>query len=262
MKIRLAVQVCTAIVCLAAPLAAQGNRWWSWPADPDPQAVERGRPEFVRSCGRCHADNLTGTAKGPNLIRTARLRKDADGTAVAAVVRAGIPAKMPSFQLADEAMSDLIAYMRWAVQKYDRVSPGAPPDDYPVERLLTGNAAAGKAFFNGAGGCNACHSPTGDLAGIAKKYPPVFLQARFLMPRPTKPRTADVTLPSGEKVSGELKVLNTYDVTLVSGGKTLTWPAELVKVDVHDPLAPHRALLPKYKDEDVHNMFAYLWTLQ
>ncbi len=169
---------------------------------------------------------------------------------------------MPSFQLADEAMSDLIAYMRWAVQKYDRVSPGAPPDDYPVERLLTGNAAAGKAFFNGAGGCNACHSPTGDLAGIAKKYPPVFLQARFLMPRPTKPRTADVTLPSGEKVSGELKVLNTYDVTLVSGGKTLTWPAEQVKVDVHDPLAPHRALLPKYKDDDVHNMFAYLWTLQ
>ena len=75
-------------------------------------------------------------------------------------------------------------------------------------------------------------------------------------------QTADVTLPSGEKVSGELKVLNTYDVTLVSGGKTLTWPAELVKVDVHDPLAPHRALLPKYKDDDIHNMFAYLWTLQ
>ncbi len=282
MKIRLAVQLCIGVIGLAAPLAAQGSRWWSWPADPDPQAVERGRPEFVRSCGRCHADNLTGTPKGPNLIRTARLRKDADGTAVAAVVRAGIPAKMPSFQLGDEAMSDLIAYMRWAVQKYDRVSPGAPPDDYPVERLLTGNAAAGKAFFNGAGGCNACHSPTGDLAGIAKKYPPVFLQARFLMPRPTKPRTADVTVvsgekasgekasgekasgekASGEKVSGELKVLNTYDVTLVSGGKTLTWPADQVKVDVHDPLAPHRALLPKYKDDDVHNMFAYLWTLQ
>ncbi len=258
MKIRLLV-----LVCVAAPLFAQGNRWWAWPADPDPQAVERGRVQFVTSCGGCHADNLTGTAKGPNLIRTSRVRKDADGSAITAVVHAGIPAKgMPSFQLGDGELKDVIAYMRWAVQKYDRVSPGAPPDDYPIERLLVGNAAAGKAFFNGKGNCAVCHSVTGDLAGIAKKYPPVFLQARFLMPRATKPRTATVSLRSGEKVSGELKVLNTYDVTVVDGGKPRTFAADEVQVEVKDPLAAHKALLPKYSDDDVHNMFAYLWTLQ
>ena len=38
------------------------------------------------------------------------------------------------------------------------------------DKLLTGNAEAGKAFFNGAGGCAGCHSPAGDLAGIARKY--------------------------------------------------------------------------------------------
>ena len=170
---------------------------------------------------------------------------------------------MPPVGLSDDSMKDVIAWVQWAVQKYDRVSPGPPPDDYPVERLLTGNAEAGKQFFQGAGKCGTCHSATGDLAGIARKYPPVFLQSRFLMPRATKPRTATVTLSSGERVSGDLKTLNTYDVVLQdAAGKTHAFVADEVKVEVNDPLAAHRELLPKYTDADVHNLFAYLWTLQ
>ncbi len=259
MKIRFVVWLMAAV-----PLFAQGNRWWAWPADPDPQVAERGRAEFARACGNCHAPNATGTKKGPDLIRTALVRHDKDGSAIAALVRNGHPAKgMPAIAMTDVQMKDLVAYIQWVVQKYDRVSPGPPPDDYPVELLLTGNADAGKAFFNGAGGCNGCHSVTGDLAGIAKKYPPVFLQSRFLMPRATKPRLATVTLASGEKVIGELKTINTYDVVIQeAGGKPLTFVADDVKVEVRDPLAPHRALLPKYTDADVHNMFAYLWSLQ
>lgn len=158
---------------------------------------------FGGSCAGCHAAKATGTAKGPNLIRSAVVRKDAEGTATAALIRAGIPGKgMPGHQLSDAEMSDLIAFLRWTVQKYDRVSPGPPAETYPVERLLTGNAEAGKAFFTGAGGCAGCHSASGDLAGIGKKYPPVFLQSRFLVPRATKPKTATVTLASGEKVTG------------------------------------------------------------
>ncbi len=251
------------LLCLAAPPAlSQGNRWWAWPADPDPRSVERGRGEFARACGDCHAANASGTAKGLNLIRAARVRHDKDGSAIAAVVRSGLTG-MPPIALTDSQMKDVVSYIEWAVQKYDRVSPGPPPDDYPLERLLTGNAADGKAFFNGKGGCGGCHSVTGDLAGIAKKYPPVFLQSRFLMPRATKPRMATVTLVSGEKVEGELKMLNTYDVTVLpAGGKPQTFPADQVKVEVRDPLAAHRELLLKYSDADVHNMFAYLWSLQ
>src|SRR2546430_8222249 len=33
-----------------------------------------------------------------------------------------------------------------------------------------------RSFFNGAGGCKNCHSPTGDLATIATKYSPIDLQ--------------------------------------------------------------------------------------
>jgi cytochrome c oxidase cbb3-type subunit 3 len=33
-------------------------------------------------------------------------------------------------------------------------------------------------------------------------------------------------------------------------------------VEVHDPLAAHRALMRKYTNTDVHNLFAYLETLK
>ena len=36
-------------------------------------------------------------------------------------------------------------------------------------------AALCRAYFSEAGKCASCHSPTGDLAGIAKKYATLFL---------------------------------------------------------------------------------------
>jgi len=257
-------KVVFALVGIAACAAAQNgsSRWWAWPKDPDAASAERGRSIFAKECADCHAANATGTAKGSNLIRSALVRHDKDGSAIAAVVNKGAVG-MPRRELASGDIQDVIAFIELAVQKYDRVSPGPPPDDYPVERLLTGDAAKGKVFFNGTGGCIGCHSVTGDLAGIAAKYPPVFLQSRFLMPRATKPRIATVTLASGEKVTGELKTLKTYDVALQdASGKLRTWVVDDVKVEVRDPLATHRELLERYTDADVHNMFAYLWTLK
>ena len=34
------------------------------------------------------------------------------------------------------------------------------------------------------------------------------------------------------------------------------------KVDMHDPLAPHKELLPTYRDADIHNVTAYLASLR
>ena len=53
---------------------------------------------------------------------------------------------------------------------------------YKRLNVVTGDAKAGEAYFNGAGGCKSCHSPTGDLAHIATKYPPEPLQTRFVWP--------------------------------------------------------------------------------
>ena len=53
---------------------------------------------------------------------------------------------------------------------------------FQTQNILTGNAKAGAAWFNGAGKCSTCHSATGDLKGIGGRYDPATLLGRFLFP--------------------------------------------------------------------------------
>jgi hypothetical protein len=54
-----------------------------------------------------------------------------------------------------------------------------------------------------------------------------------------------------------------FDVALRDAqGEYHAWPRELVKVEIPDKLAGHRALLGKYSDADLHNLTAYLVTLK
>src|SRR6202012_1438935 len=82
-----------------------------------------------------------------------------------------------------------------------------------VADLQTGNVEAGKAYFNGAGGCANCHSPTGDLAGVASRYEGLQLEERMLYPKDVKSKVT-VTLASGEAVSGTLEYLAEFTVGL------------------------------------------------
>lgn len=247
----------------AAPAQIQ-RWWWAWPGPPDAQSVERGKVEFGKACAPCHAANAAGTSKGPSLMRSTLARHDADGSAIRSLIESGAShGKVPPIRMSRAEANDVVAYIEWAIQNYDRTSAGAPPRSYPLSKLLVGNAEAGKAFFNGAGGCAKCHSPTGDLAGIGSKYAPLDLQSRFLMPRSQKPVMATVTTSTGEKISGRVLTINNFDVSIQDAdGKTHQWPADSVKVEKQDPLEAHRELLPKYTDADVHNVFAYLVTLK
>jgi cytochrome c2 len=143
-----------------------------------------------------------------------------------------------------------------------------------VLNVLTGNAQAGAAYFNGAGGCTSCHSASGDLAGIASKYDAPTLQQRLLFPRTvapgrrsasaSKPVTITVTLNNGESISGTLVHLDDFNVALRdANGNYHSWrrTAQL-KIDLHDPYAAHEELLDQITDTDIHNLVAYLETLK
>ena len=88
------------------------------------------------------------------------------------------------------------------------------------------------------------------------------MEERFLSPRGAPP-TLTVTTPSGEQVSGKLAHLDEFSVALRdAAGWYHSWPRDDVKVSVQDPLQAHRELLTQYTDADIHNLFAYLETLQ
>ena len=179
------------------------------------------------------------------------------------VIREGRPEKgMPAVPLSAAQIADTVAFLHSELKRLDRTSPGKPSrDHFTLELLLTGNAQSGKQFFYGAGGCAGCHSPTGDLAGISKKFPPAELQTRFLYPI-GKPTSVTVTLASGIKMEGTLLTMDAFNLSMKDrDGWSHSWPLSAVKAEVKDPLAAHRALLKTITNADVHNLFAYLVTL-
>jgi cytochrome c oxidase cbb3-type subunit 3 len=230
----------------------------------DPAAVGRGRSLFGSTCGFCHGADATGS-RAPDLVRSSITLRDDAGDLLSPVIRNGRPEKgMPSFStLKDDQIANIVAFLHHQATAARRSSH--VPGDYPLAKLMTGNAAAGEAYFNGAGGCVHCHSPSGDLAGVAKRFSPVDLQQEMVYPsKKTLKKTAIVTLPDGSKFEGTVQQDDEFTIALVAkDGWYRSWPKTTgVSVAVQDPLAEHRELMSKYTDSDIHNLFAYLETLQ
>jgi cytochrome c oxidase cbb3-type subunit 3 len=223
-------------------------------------AAERGRKQFEQSCGFCHGADATG-ARGPDLLRSPLVAHDLKGEQIGPVIHEGRPDKgMPAMALTDAQILDIAAFLH--ARAAEAMHSARVPKVYAIEKLLTGNAEAGKTFFNGAGGCNKCHSPTGDLAGIAGKHEPIDLQARMLYPG-GKHTTAVITLPSGEQVKGSVEHADDFVIAVRDeNGWYRSFRRERVKVEVQDRLAGHRELLNTLTQADVHNVFAYLETLK
>lgn len=239
---------------LATMLAAQ---------QPDPQAVERGRRAFVSACGFCHGDDATGN-RGPDLVRSPLVNHDDHGNLIGPVIKNGRPDKgMPAFPMSDSQVADIVAFLHGQVLA--ALHSAHVSGDYPLEKLLTGNAAAGKQYFFGAGGCSACHSPTADLAGVAKRLKPIDLQSKMIYPghRGEQQGTVTVLLPSGKRIEGRLAHLDEFSVALWnSAGWYQSWPRSEVKVTLHDPLEGHKKVMETITNTEMHNLFAYLETLQ
>jgi cytochrome c oxidase cbb3-type subunit 3 len=226
--------------------------------------VQRGISQFKQSCSMCHGSEAKG-ATGPNLIESSLVRHDENGNLIGEVIREGrLPKGMPAFpDLNAGQVADIVSFLHAAIEVADNRNSGGPARGYPLKRLLTGDVGAGKQFFDGDGGCSKCHSVSGDLKGVAKRYSGLELEGQMLYPT-VKSGTAVVSLASGEKVKGQLLHLDPFYVALLdSGGNYRSWPLKTgVKVDVDDPLREHRELLERYKDKEIHDVFAYLETLQ
>jgi len=225
-------------------------------------AIDRGRSQYQQACGFCHGPDATG-ARGPDLVRSALIAHDVKGDLIGEVIRNGRPDKgMPALPLTAEQISDIAAFLH--ARSKEAIESSGVPSDYPFEKLLTGNAEKGKAYFEGAGGCTKCHSPVGDLAGIAHKYNSIELQAHMLYPK-EQPVLATLTLPTGEQLSGTVSHIDDFSIGIRIGDKNgwyRSFPRTKVKVELKDPLQAHRDLLPKISETQMHDLFTYLYTLK
>lgn len=237
-------------------------------AVPDAAAAERGQKLFASNCSFCHGIKATGGDTGPDLVRSSLVLHDQKGELIGQVVHNGRPNKgMPAFaSLTDAQIYDIAEFLHMRVE--DTANRGT----YKLENVLTGDPKAGEAYFKGPGKCDTCHSVTGDLAHIGSKLSPGDLQQAFLYPgargyepgKHEKVQKVKVTLPTGQTISGELKRLDDFNVSLYdeSGDYHSIPRGPETKVTLDDPLAAHRELLGKYTDADMHNLTAYLATLK
>ena len=216
---------------------------------------------FQQNCAFCHGRDAGGGETGPDLTRSKLVSADVGGDKIGDVVLHGrVDKGMPAFQFSPEQITQLAAFIH--AQQTKAMSQSGKRKGVDVADLQTGNVDAGKAYFNGAGGCANCHSPTGDLAGIASRYEGLQLEERMLYPKDVKNK-ATVTLPSGETVAGTLEYLDEFTVGLRDASGTYrSWPVSAVKVKVDAPVEAHVALFPKYTDADIHNLMAYIQTLR
>ncbi len=269
----------------AAPAAAPGRRRGGGgfgltmgPNDRqviDPAAEARGRTVYIAECLTCHGSKARGSrddapesSREPDLVRSLVVLHDRYGNTIGPFLAKGHPMQSgkPSASLSEPQVKDLSHFLHAMVDETLRSGPYRQPVN-----VLTGDAEAGKGFFDGAGRCSTCHSPAGDLAHIAAKYDPVTLQQKLVFPQTfslrrggsaaaPQPVMVTVTPATGEAVTGALVHLDDFNVALRdSSGAYRSWKrTPELKVEKKDPYAAHVELLRVYTDKNIHDVLAYL----
>lgn len=241
----------------------------------DAEAIARAKPVFEAQCGFCHGNDARGRAGGPDLARSLVVLADTGGKELAGYLRTGrVDRGMPAFPgLTDQQLTDIAEFL------HERLEAARSRTATDTMASLVGDAKAGAAYFSGPGRCTTCHSITGDLAGIGAKYDPAALQGRIVNPRPgpgagrgqaavpspRSTRTVTVTLENGQTFSGALDFVSEFAVTLIEASgarRTFKREGSVPKVAITDPLQAHFDMLRTFRDKDMQDLTAYLWTLK
>jgi mono/diheme cytochrome c family protein len=259
----------------------------------DQAAHDRGRALWASHCIDCHGSQARGSDTGPNIIRTKVVNFDRSATVAGSVLgpflKAGHPtqSKKPSASFTEDEVVGLANFLRQRVNDTMRGSPL-----FTVGDIVVGDPKAGEAYFNGDGGCAACHNATTrNLAGVATRIPePVDLQQRMLFPGgggrgrggrgapPAAPAgggraaaavdrnaiTVTITPASGAPMSGVLVEESDFYITMrdSDGAVRVVRRTPGLKVTKTNPLQAHIDLLDRVSDKQIHDLVAYLETLK
>lgn len=245
----------------------------------DPALIERGKALYSVSCSACHGADLRGGGMGgPNLLRSPVVLMDQAGELILPIVRGERKERgMPALPLQDDEVRAVAEFIH-NVLSLGR-GQGAPPEsDLPPPNSIVGDASAGQQYFGAK--CSTCHSPAGDMKGLATRVPEgKELQNFWVTGGVTSGRrgggpgaapdsktvTAAVTLPAGETVEGPILRIDNFLITLrLADGSQRSFrrDGDRPKVVIKDPLEPHKAMLPTLTDKDMRDVTAYLATLK
>jgi cytochrome c oxidase cbb3-type subunit III len=234
----------------------------------DPASIERGKTLWGVNCTFCHGpDARGGDGGGPNLLRSSAMLDDRKGELIGPIVQKGRGA-MSAIPLSSAQIADIAAFLH-SIPVSSRTGPS-------TLSIVVGDVKKGEAYVSQT--CAKCHTTSALRAFAGKLDDSKTMQQMWLMPGsggrgagpntapiPAPPITAVVTLASGERVEGRVDQIDDFTVTLrMADGRrrTITTFGTTARVELRDPLQPHKEMLPLYTDSDIHNVTAYLASLK
>jgi len=220
-------------------------------------AIATGYNVYMQNCALCHG--IEGNwIEGIDLSRS-QFRTVVTDHDLMEVVRTGAgDGRMPSFDLTDQQLDGLIAFIRI----------GFDPEGTPVS---IGDAEQGRALFNGKGGCNSCHRVKGvgprtapDLSDIGLLRMPAVLQRTLVDPQAALMpinRPVTVVTRDNETITGRRLNEDTYTVQLIDSQEQLR---SLRKADLKlYEVSPNPIHQPTtLSSEEVADLVAYLMSLR
>ena len=220
--------------------------------------IAYGLSLYTAKCVTCHGPQ--GDAAGGVNLRSGTFRNAATDQDLARFIRAGSPAGMPPVALDNSEMAGIIAYLR-------------NMNALDAANVKPGNAARGRALFEGKGACTSCHrvgrngSRVGpNLTDIGALRSAGSLQRSLLDPssqmmpinRPVRAVTKDGTVITGRRLNED-----TYSVQIFDERERLH---SLVKADLRELTIAKTSAMPSFKGtlsaEEHADVIAYLLSLK
>jgi putative heme-binding domain-containing protein len=221
--------------------------------------VEAGQRLYGPQCQVCHGANGDGV---PGIdLKLGRFRRASSDDDLARTITSGVPGTgMPAFVLRPEELVAIVAFIR----------AGFDPASASVR---VGDAARGRALFQGNAGCAECHRVNGlgprvapDLSDIGAIRTLAALQRALLAPAESLlpiHRAVTVVTKDGRTLHGRRLNEDTYTVQIIDEQENLL---SLEKASLRQLAVDTAPKMPSYADrltaDELADVIAYLVSLK
>jgi len=222
------------------------------------EQIQAGYRLYTDQCQLCHGALGDGIA-GINLARQQFHTVQSDDD-IRRMITTGNPQGMPPFALKPEELDELVAFVRSGM-------------DQSAVPFKLGDAARGKAVYDGKGGCAACHRIAGtgartapDLTDIGfLRRPGQILTALTDPDKATSPINRPVTIVTrdGRTLHGRRYDEDTFSVRLIDAQENLI---SILKSDIRRYDIGKVSDMPSFQDKlsggEMADLLAYLVSLR
>jgi putative heme-binding domain-containing protein len=225
----------------------------------DPHDAEAGGQRFMNGCSTCHGpdgDQVPGIDLGHGKF----VHASTDEQLVEIIIDGISGAGMPANKMTESQAYSIVAYLHFLAESSSR-------------NTSTGDAARGKAVFEGPGGCRNCHRVMGqgsrlgpDLSEIGRLRRSVDIEASVLDPDaqvvPSN-RFVRVVTNTGDTITGRLLNHDTFSVELIDSQENLrSFDKSGLREFTFLPHSPMPSFRGKLNGEELADLVSYLTTLK